>query len=148
MPQSLANVLVHLVFSTRDRTPWLTGDIRHELFPYMGGVLRNIECPVLQIGGVEDHLHILLRLSRTISLAQLVEKSKTSTPKWVKTKGPTDFAWQAGYGAFSVGQSQADGLVAYIQGQEAHHRSVSFQDEVRALFTQAGIAFDERYVWD
>jgi len=148
MPQSLANVLVHLVFSTRDRTPWLTGDVREELFPYMGGVLRNIECPVLQIGGVEDHIHILLRLSRTVSPAQLVEKTKTSTSKWVKTKGPTDFAWQAGYGAFSVGQSQTEGLIRYIQGQEEHHRTVTFQDELRTLFAQEGIAFDERYVWD
>lgn len=148
MPQSLANVLVHLVFSTKDRTPYLTNDLRRQLFPYMGGVLRNIECPVLQIGGVEDHVHILLRISRTITLAQLVEKTKTSTSKWIKTKGPIDFAWQAGYGAFSVGQGESDRVVRYIQGQEAHHRSVCFQDELRALFAEAGLVFDERYVWD
>lgn len=148
MPQSLANVLVHVVFSTKDRTPCLTSDLRQELFPYMGGVLRNIECPVLQIGGVEDHVHILLRLSRTLSLAQLVEKSKTSTSKWIKTKGPTSFAWQAGYGAFSVGQSEADRVIRYIHAQAEHHRTLSFQDELRALFAEAGIAFDERFVWD
>lgn len=148
MPQSLANVLVHLVFSTQDRAPHLTREIRQELFPYIGGVLRNIECPVLQIGGVEDHVHILLRLSRTVSIAQLMEKTKTSTSKWIKTKGPTDFAWQAGYGAFSVGQSEAERVIGYIQSQEEHHRTVSFQDELRALFAEAGIAFDERYVWD
>lgn len=148
MPQSLANVLVHLVFSTKDRTPYLTSDIRRELFPYMGGVLRNIECPVLQIGGVEDHVHILLRLSRTISLAQLVEKTKTSTSKWIKTKGPADFAWQAGYGAFSVQQNETDRVIRYLQGQEEHHRTVSFQDELRGLLNEAGLAFDERYMWD
>ncbi len=148
MPQSLANVLVHLVFSTKDRTPHLTGEIREELFPYMGGVLRNLECPVLQIGGAEDHVHILLRLSRTVALASLVEKTKTSTSKWIKTKGPTGFAWQAGYGAFSVGQREADEVIRYLQGQEEHHRIVSFQDELRALFTDAGLAFDERYMWD
>ncbi len=148
MPQSLANVLVHLVFSTKDRTPYLTGDIRQELFPYMGGVLRNIECPVLQIGGVEDHVHVLLRLSRTVSLAQVVEKTKTSTSKWIKTKGPSEFAWQAGYGAFSIGQGESEGVIRYIQGQAEHHRTVSFQEELRALFLEAGIAFGERYVWD
>ncbi len=148
MPQSLANVLVHVVFSTKDRAPFLTSDLRQELFPYMGGLLRNIECPVLQIGGVEDHVHILLRLSRMMSLAQLVEKSKASTSKWIKTKGPARFAWQAGYGAFSVGQSEADRVIRYIQGQAEHHRTLSFQDELRALFAEAGIGFDERFVWD
>lgn len=148
MPQSLANVLIHLVFSTRDRCPYLTREIREELFPYLGGLFRNIECPVLQIGGVEDHVHILFRLSRTITLAQVVEKTKSSTSKWLKTKGYHDFAWQAGYGAFSVSQSQAGHVVAYIQGQEDHHRVLSFQDELRALFTEAGIELDERYVWD
>jgi len=114
----------------------------------MGGVLRNIECPLLQIGGVEDHVHILLRLSRTISLAQLVEKTKTSTSRWIKTKGPSGFAWQAGYGAFSVGQGEADRVIRYIQGQEERHRTVSFQNELKALLVEAGIAFDERYMWD
>lgn len=90
MPQSLANVLIHLAFSTRERSPYLTREIREELFPYLGGLFRNIECPVLQIGGVEDHVHILFRLSRTITLAQVVEKTKTSTSKWLKTKGCPD----------------------------------------------------------
>lgn len=148
MPQSLSNVLIHVVFSTKLRAPYLTSDVRQELLPYMGGLLRNIECPVLQIGGVEDHVHILLRQSRTLSLAQLIEKTKTSTSKWIKTKGLSDFAWQAGYGAFSIGQSQASGLIEYIHGQEEHHRTVTFQDELRTLFREAGIEFDERFVWD
>lgn len=148
MPQSLANVLIHLVFSTKDRVPSLTNDIRQELFPYMGGLFRNIECPVVQIGGVEDHVHILFRMSRTITLAQVVEKTKTSTSKWLKTKGCPDFSWQAGYGASSVSQSQIDSVIAYIQRQEEHHRVVSYQDELRALLVEAGVGFDERYVWD
>jgi putative transposase len=148
MPQSLANVLVHLVFSTRDRAPHLTPELRHDLFPYTGGLLRNIECPLLQIGGVADHVHILIRLPRTMTLAQVVEKVKTSTSKWVKTKGLQDFAWQAGYGAFSVGNRDLDQVMAYIQSQEEHHRQVSYQDELRLLFREAGIDFDERYVWD
>lgn len=99
-------------------------------------------------GGVEDHIHILFRLSRTVSLAQVIEKTKTSTSKWIKTKGPTDFAWQAGYGAFSVGPAEADRIIAYIKGQEEHHRKVTFQDELRGLLQESGMEFDERYLWD
>ncbi len=148
MPQSLANVLIHLVFSTKDRTPFLTREIREELFPYLGGLFRNIDCPVLQIGGVEDHVHILFRMSRTMTLAQVVEKAKSSTSKWLKTKGPVNFSWQAGYGAFSVSQGHTDRVVAYIQGQEEHHRRRSFADELRQMFADEGIEYDERYVWD
>jgi putative transposase len=148
MPQSLANVLVHIVFSTKDRTPWLSPDIREALFPYLGGILRNIECPLLQIGGVEDHVHLLIRLPRTMTIAQFVEKVKTSTSKWLKTRGVSEFAWQAGYGAFSIGASDTETTVRYIQNQEEHHRKVSFQEELRALLREAGIEFDERYVWD
>jgi REP element-mobilizing transposase RayT len=128
--------------------PLLTPDIREELFPYLGGVLRNLGCPGLQVGSVEDHVHVLLRLSRTISLADLVKSVKTSTSIWIKTRGPAEFACQAGYGAFSVGQNQADVVIRYIQNQEDHHRLTNFQDELRKLITEAGIAFDERYVWD
>lgn len=148
MPQSLANILVHLVFSTKDRTPFLTSEIREELFPYLGGLFRNIDCPVLPIGGVEDHVHILFRMSRTMTLAQVVEKAKSSTSKWLKTKGPSNFSWQAGYGAFSVSQGHADRIIAYIQGQEEHHRKRSFEEELRQMFADEGIEHDERYVWD
>ncbi len=148
MPQSLATVLVHVIFSTKDRTPWLTSEVRQELHPYVVGVLANIGCPSIQTGGVEDHVHILLRLSRTVSLSQVVEKTKTSTSKWIKTKGPTDFAWQAGYGAFSVGPAESDRIIAYIKGQEEHHRKVTFQEELRGLLQESGTQFDERYLWD
>jgi REP element-mobilizing transposase RayT len=148
MPQSLAKVLVHIVYSTKDRTPNLRREIRAELFPYTGGILRHIECPLLQIGGIEDHVHMLIRLPRTMTLAQVVEKTKTSTSKWLKTKGLPDFAWQAGYGAFSIGANDIDRTVRYIQSQEEHHRKMSFQDELRALMAEAGLEMDERYAWD
>ncbi|BBO22588.1 MAG: hypothetical protein AMXMBFR19_16290 [Chthonomonadaceae bacterium] len=148
MPQSLATVLVHAVFSTKERTPWLTPTIRQELHPYIVGVLANIGCPSIQTGGVEDHVHILFRLSRKMSLAQVIEKTKTSTSKWMKTKGVAAFTWQAGYGAFSVGPMEADGVIAYIKGQEEHHRKISFQDELRGMLREAGMEFDERYFWD
>ena len=148
MPQSLATLLVHVVFSTKDRIPWLTQGIREELHPYITGVLTNIGCPSVQTGGVEDHVHILFRLSRTMSLAQVVEKVKTSTSKWVKAKGVADFSWQAGYGAFSVGPAEADKIIAYVRGQEEHHKKATFQDELRGLLLEAGLEFDERYLWD
>lgn len=148
MPQSLATVLVHAVFSTKDRTPWLTPELRQELHPYVVGVLANIGCPSIQTGGVEDHVHLLFQLSRTMSLAQVIERTKTSTSNWLKTKGPTDFAWQAGYGAFSVGPAEVDRIVAYIKSQEEHHRRVTFQDELRGLLRESGMDFDERYLWD
>lgn len=148
MPQSLANVLVHIVYSTKDRAPSLTREVRDDLFPYVGGILRNIECPLLQIGGVEDHVHMLIRLPRTMTLAQVVEKTKTSTSKWLKTRGPSSFAWQAGYGAFSIGAGDTDRTIGYIQAQEDHHRRTSFQDELRTLMAEAGVVLDERYAWD
>src|SRR5581483_1141630 len=117
MPQSLARVLVHLVFSTKNRAPVLAPEVRAELHPYLAAVLANDDCPSLQVGGVEDHVHLLFSLSRTRTIAQVVENVKTSSSKWLKTKGTqlTDFYWQAGYGAFSVSRSQADEVVEYIR---------------------------------
>ena len=148
MPQSLSNILLHLVFSTKNRTPWLSPEIRGELYPYLAAVLRNNGCAPLQIGGVEDHVHILFVLPRTVTAAQVVEKTKTSSSKWAKGKGVPEFAWQAGYGVFSVGPTEQEAVVKYIQGQEEHHRKQNFQDELRAMLKEAGVVFDERYVWD
>lgn len=148
MSQSLANVMVHLVFSTKQRRPCLTKETRAELFPYLGGILSNHKCNPIQIGGVDDHVHLLFGLHRTVALAQVTEKLKTSCSKWLKERGIDDFAWQGGYGAFSVGPTEVETIVAYIQNQEAHHQKASFQDEYRELMKLAGLAIDERYVWD
>ena len=150
MPQSLSNVLVHLVFSTKDRHPYLTPEIREDLFPYAGGILRSLKCPLLQIGGVQDHVHLLFQLPRTMTLAKVVEEVKTGTSKWMKTKGSAfaGFSWQAGYAAFSVCASHSNDVIRYIQTQEEHHRKFSFQEELRSLMREAGIEIDERYVWD
>jgi len=150
MPQSLSRVLVHVVFSTKNRTPSLSPEIRRELHPYLAAILNDHGSPSLQVGGVEDHVHLLCVLSRTLSLAQLVEAVKTGSSKWIKTKGLAwrDFHWQAGYGAFSVSQSHADRVVRYIQNQADHHRRTTFQDEFREILQRYGVAFDERYVWD
>jgi REP element-mobilizing transposase RayT len=151
MPQSLANVLIHVVLSTKNRAPFLKSrELREELQGYMVGALREIECPSLIVRTVEDHLHCLLNLSRTVSIAKLVETMKVESSSWVKRQAPhlPDFYWQAGYGAFSVSQSNAPQVKGYIANQDEHHRRISFQDELRALLRRHEIEFDERYVWD
>jgi REP element-mobilizing transposase RayT len=128
----------------------LTPQLRAELEAYLVKVLHENGCPPLQIGSVSDHVHSLFGLSRILTVAQVVQLVKTSTSKWLKTKGPSmgGFCWQSGYGAFSVSQSSADSVVAYIRNQERHHRQVPFQDEFRALLQRHHIEYDERYVWD
>jgi REP element-mobilizing transposase RayT len=151
MPQSLARVVIHLVFSTKLRTPWLKDKaIRSELYAYVATVLQNMDCPPILINGVEDHVHILTNLSRKLAIAEVVEKVKTSTSAWIKRKGASyhDFYWQAGYGVFSVSESKVDDVRAYVANQEEHHRRQSFQDEYRALCRKHSLEVDERYVWD
>jgi len=151
MPQSLAKILVHTVFSTKDRRPFLRDKaLQEELHRYLGGILANHDCQPLIIGGVEDHVHILSTLSRTCEASKMVKEVKRGSSLWLKTKAPdlSDFAWQNGYGIFSIGFSQVEPVRNYIAGQEEHHRKVTFQDEFRELLRRYEIEFDERYVWD
>ena len=149
MPQSLSRVLVHLVFSTKHREPFIVPEVRPRLHAYIVGILDNLKPPSLQTGGVEDHVHILCALGRTISQADLVEEVKKSSSKWMKAEGGVPgFSWQAGYGAFSIGESQADTVIRYIQNQEEHHRKVPYQEEYRRFLERYRVAYDERYVWD
>lgn len=150
MPQSLDNVMLHLVFSTKDRFPCLGASIRPALHAYLATVARNVGCECPRAGGVADHVHLAVRFSRTITIAALVEELKTSSSKWLKNQSPelSGFAWQRGYGVFSVGPSNLGALLAYIHSQEKHHRTRTFQDEYRAFLTKYTVAFDKRYVWD
>ena len=150
MPQSLANVIVHLVFSTKDRCACLGPSIRPTLHAYLATVARNAGCECPRVGGVADHVHLAVRLSRTVAIATLVEELKTSSSKWLKAQSPElgGFAWQRGYGVFSVGPADLAALLAYIDNQEEHHRTKTFQDEYRGFLTNHGITYDERYVWD
>ncbi len=151
MAQSLAKILLHMVFSTKERRPFLRDKpLREELHRYLGGILTNLEGQPLIIGGVEDHVHLLFAHSRTATVADVVKELKSGSSVWLKSKSPemADFAWQNGYGVFSIGQSQVDDVRAYIAGQEEHHRKISFQDEFRRLLQRYEIEFDERYVWD
>jgi REP element-mobilizing transposase RayT len=151
MAQSLAKILLHLVFSTKERRPFLKDPaLREELHRYLGGILTNLECQPIIVGGVEDHVHLLFAHSRTATVADVVKELKRGSTVWLKTKSPglSEFAWQNGYGVFSIGQSQLEDVRAYIAGQEEHHRKISFQEEFRRLLQRYEIAFDERYVWD
>src|ERR1043165_4174447 len=133
MPQSLSSILVHLVFSTKNREPFLTLKIESELYPYLATIFRENRSPALIIDGTHDHIHILFALGRTVAMADLVEEVKTASSKWIKTKGREfrNFHWQKGYGAFSIGQSNVEQVKRYIRDQKRHHRRVTFQEEYR-----------------
>lgn len=151
MPQSLSRIHLHLVYSTKHRTPWLRdADMRRELFAYTAKILQDLECPPMLLNGVEDHIHLLFGLSRKTSVMDLVETIKKQSSKWVKTKGSglQDFYWQSGYGVFSVSESNIEHVYRYIADQEDHHRRISFQDEFRLLCEKHGLVIDERYAWD
>jgi putative transposase len=150
MPQSLANVLVHLIFSTKNRTPWLCEEIDNELFPYLAAACTACDCPAHKIGGTEDHVHLVCSLGRTVAISSLVGDIKASSSKWIKTKGArfAGFSWQAGYGAFSIGQSQLVRVKNYLASQREHHQCKTFQVEFRKFLKRYEVPYDERYVWD
>lgn len=151
MAQSLANVAVHLVFSIKDRLPLLADDaLRSEMHKLLGGASKTLDCQTLIVGGVEDHIHLLGRLSRTITIADWVKELKRVTSIWIKQREPTlsEFKWQSGYGAFSVSKSESGRVFKYIENQAEHHRRCDFKTEYRLLLNRHEIAYDERYVWD
>jgi REP element-mobilizing transposase RayT len=149
MGQSLARLLVHSVFSTKERRPFLRSEeIRNDIYAYIAGILKNLQCRSIIIGGVEDHIHILSSLSKNVALSELIGRIKGSSSKRLKEKGIQGFAWQNGYGAFSVSESKVAAVTAYVANQAEHHRKFSFQDELRQLLKRHHTAFDERYVWD
>jgi REP element-mobilizing transposase RayT len=150
MAQSLARILVHIVYSTKNRYPFLRPEVRPELNAYTATVARGCDCPAILVNCVADHLHVLCNFSRTTTVASLIEDMKVETSKWLKTKGGMleKFHWQSGYGVFSVSASNAEIVSGYIAGQGEHHRKLSFQDEFRLLLRRHNVEFDERYVWD
>ncbi|MDI6782884.1 MAG: IS200/IS605 family transposase [bacterium] len=135
MPQSLTNILVQIIFSTKNRNPFIDETIESELHKYITTDIQNTGSHLIKIGGTSDHLHILCSLSKTLSISELIEKTKTSSSHWIKAKGTkyTCFFWQKGYGAFSIGQSGIPKLITYIENQKEHHKKVSFQEELRTL---------------
>jgi REP element-mobilizing transposase RayT len=149
MPQSLAQIYIHLAFSTKDRESWISSTVQPRLHAYLAGTLNAIDCPAVEIGGMPDHVHLLFRLGRTVTLSDVVKAAKVESSKWMKEEGATPaFAWQAGYGAFSVSASLLDTTIKYIRNQAEHHATPSFQDEFRALLQRYQIEYNEAYVWD
>ncbi len=151
MPQSLAQIYLHLVFSTKYRQSYFQEtDLAEKMHAYLAGICNRQDCFAKLVGGYVDHIHILCCLSRQKTVADLVRDIKTSSSAWIKKEYPkmADFHWQDGYGAFSVSPSQLERVKAYIANQDEHHRTVPFQDEFRKLLQKHAVGFDERYVWD
>ncbi len=150
MPQSLAKVYIHLIFSTKNRERILFDVIRPRLHEYLGGILSQHGCVPVEINSEPDHVHVLFLMTRTEALSDVIGQLKKSSNDWLKGIGPeyAHFFWQGGYAAFSVSQSQVDDVRKYIRNQQEHHRIKSFQDELRAFFRAYELEYDERYVWD
>ncbi|HZS48546.1 MAG TPA: IS200/IS605 family transposase [Blastocatellia bacterium] len=150
MPQSLSAALMHLVFSTKLREPWIFPEIEQELYAYLAEVFKGCKSPSLSIGGDKDHIHALFSLARTWTIADVVEEVKKRSSKWMKTKDESlkNFHWQGGYGVFSIGESNVPALKRYIANQKDHHKRTSYQDEFRSLLRKYKVSYDERYVWD
>jgi putative transposase len=147
--QTLVSIIVHVIFSTKNREALITPEIEPELFAYMGGILKNHESRLLDAGGTADHVHLLVSQSKNLSLSSLMKEVKKSSSSWVKTKGRgfRNFHWQDGYGAFSIGKSDVQDLKKYIANQRKHHRKLSFQEELIQFLDEYGIAYDQRYLW-
>jgi putative transposase len=150
VPQSLSKVVLHIIFSSKNREPWLDSNLRSRMHAYLSTICRHVGGEIVRVGGVADHVHIITTLPRTLSQAQLVEKIKKASSKWIKALDTRyrRFFWQRGYGAFSVSASQFDSVLEYVNKQQEHHRRRTFQDEYRELLRKHGVDFDERYVWD
>ncbi len=149
MAQTFTNLLTHVIFSTKERRPLLKTEIRPRLFSYMGGIVRDLSGKALIINGTSDHVHLLVSMPATITIAEMMRIVKSKSSGWVREQFASEgaFAWQAGYGAFSVSHANVDAVKEYIAGQEEHHKKVSFQEELLSFLRKQGIEFDERYIW-
>jgi REP element-mobilizing transposase RayT len=149
MAHTYTSLLIHVIFSTSGRAPLLTDAMRLDLHAYLGGILREMDAVPIAIGGTADHVHLLIRLPANLALADCLRIAKTNSSRWVKERWPQQrkFAWQGGYGAFSVSESRRAAVIRYIRDQAQHHRRISFQDEFLALLKNHRVEFDERYIW-
>ena len=149
MPHSYTSIMVHVVFATKDRKPQLDAALEERLYPYLSGILRGLGGKLFTVNGVEDHIHLLASIKATMSIAETVAKIKGSSSKWVHDTFPDRFrfAWQRGYGAFSVSESQVPRVATYIERQKIHHQKIAFRDEFLRLLKGHGISPDEKYLW-
>lgn len=150
MPQSYVCLPIHVVFSTKNRAPLIQTEWEHRLYSYIGGILREEKCVLLAAGGMPDHVHLLVSWSKERSIADVLRVIKTNSSKWIHQTFPNqhDFAWQTGYAAFAVSQSNVESVKTYIANQKVHHRTMSFQDELIAFLNKHNIPFNEQYLFD
>jgi len=150
MGQSLVKQYIHIIFSTKRQEPLILNSIENELFAYIGGICKNLECFPIIVGGYKNHIRVLCLLSKRIALMKLVEEIKSHSSKWIKTKDSQlkNFYWQSGYGAFSVSSSQVEIVKNYIENQHNHHKVKTFQEEYIEFLNSNQIEFDQRYLWD
>ena len=149
MAGTFTNLLFHIVFSTRDRAPLIRPELRQEMFNYIGGIVRAEGGVLLEVGAMDDHIHLLVKIRADQAVAEMVRLIKANSSKWVNEKpGRTErFEWQSGYGAFTVSESQLPVVRKYILAQEEHHRGRSFQEEFVEMLNRHGLKFDEKYIW-
>lgn len=149
MAQALTRLLVHVIFSTKNRGKLILEDVESDLYGYIGGICRNHESPLLAMGGTENHVHLLLSLSKNLALSDLVMQIKRDSSKWIRSRGLRlgSFQWQEGYAAFSIGESQVDRVRAYIEGQKAKHQTVAFEDELLAFLAKYRVPYDPQHIW-
>jgi putative transposase len=147
MAQTCGNVVVHLIFSTKPRQPLVAPDIRSDLFAYLGGIVRETGGTALIVNGACDHVHMLIRIRPSHPIAEIARIVKTNSSAWIHQKGHKEFAWQAGYGVFSVSESNIPAVTRYIATQDEHHKKRSFQEEFVAFLKKNNVAYDERYIW-
>ena len=150
MPQSLSKTILHIVFSTKNRHPFIDEKIENKLFKYIGGTCSALGCQPIIIGGHKDHIHICTVLSRSITISELVGKIKRSSSKWIKCQETKykKFYWQNGYSVFSVSPNKLNSIISYIENQKDHHEKIMFKEECRRFFEEYEIEYDENYVWD
>jgi len=150
MPQSLCKVILHIIFSTKNREPWLDSDVRPRMHAYVATICRDLAAEFVHVGGMADHVHVVITLPRTLSQAELIEQIKKTSSKWIKALDARyrGFSWQRSYSAFSVSPSQLDAVLKYVDTQQEHHRTGTFREEYRELLRRHGVGCDERYVWD
>ncbi|HVE57849.1 MAG TPA: IS200/IS605 family transposase [Pyrinomonadaceae bacterium] len=147
MPHTYTNFIFHVVFATKERAPLITNELKPRLYEYLGGTIRGLDGILLEIGGIKDHIHLLIKLKPTIKFSDFMRELKANSSTWANRLTNGRVEWQNGYGAFTVGETQIEIVRRYIKNQEIHHAKLSFDDEFKDMLNRSGIDFDEKYLW-
>ncbi len=147
MPHTYANLLYHIVFSTKNREPYLAEELRERIYKYICGTVRGLGGKCIEIGGIEDHVHLLVVLKPTMNMSKFIQDLKPNVTKWARASVHPTFEWQNGYGAFTVSESQVEPVRKYIRNQKAHHSKRGFEDEFVALLDKSGVEYEREFLW-